>query len=101
LGRVPAWLLWQEGGLMVSAGLRTGMHGGHVVIALRGELDAVDADSAAAAVAACGPRVIVDLPALDFIDCYALGALPRVQKAARAAACCWPRRADSCSGSWT
>ena len=42
-------------------------------------------DSAAAAVAACGPRVIVDLPALEFIDCHALGALLCVQKAARAA----------------
>lgn len=45
----------------------------------------MDADSAAAAVAACGPRVIVDLSALEFADCHALGALLRVQQAARAA----------------
>jgi len=48
-------------------------------------LDVVDADGAAAAVAECGPRVIVDLSALEFIDCHALGALLRVQRAARAA----------------
>ncbi len=70
---------------MVRAELHARTDGGQVVVALRGELDAVDADRAAAAVAACGPRVIMDLSALEFIDCYALGALLRVQKAARAA----------------
>ena len=69
----------------MSAELRARMYGGHVVIALRGERDAADADSAAAAVAACGPRVIVDLSALEFIDCHALGALLRAQRATRAA----------------
>lgn len=69
----------------MSAELRASTYGGHVVIALRGELDDEDADSAAAAVAACGPRMIADLPALEFIDCHALGAMLRAQKAARAA----------------
>ena len=85
LGPVPAWLLWQEGGLIVSAKLRAGTYGGNVVVALCGELDIAGADGAAAGVAACGPRVIVDLSALEFVDCHALGALLRVQQAARAA----------------
>jgi anti-sigma B factor antagonist len=69
----------------LSIPLRTRTYESHVVVALHGDLDVVDADSAAAAVAACGPRVIVDLSALEFADCYALGALLRVQQAARAA----------------
>lgn len=69
----------------MSIPLRTRMCESHVVVALHGDLDVVDADGAAAAVAACGPRVIVDLSALEFADCYALGALLRVQQAARAA----------------
>lgn len=68
----------------MSIPLRTRTYESHVVVALRGDLDVVD-DGAAAAVAACGPRVIVDLSALEFVDCYALGALLRVQQAARAA----------------
>jgi anti-sigma B factor antagonist len=68
----------------LSIPLRTRTYESHVVVALRGDLDVVDADGAAAAVAACGPRVIVYLSALEFVDCYALGALLRVQQAARA-----------------
>jgi anti-sigma B factor antagonist len=52
---------------------------------LRGELDVTSAADAAAGVAACGPRVIVDLSALEYIDCSALGALLGVQQAARRA----------------
>ena len=69
----------------MSIPLRTRTCGSHVVVALHADLDVVDADGAAAAVAGCGPRVIVDLSALEFADCYALGALLRVQQAARAA----------------
>jgi anti-sigma B factor antagonist len=69
----------------LSIPLRTRTCESHIVAALHGDLDVVGADGAAAAVAVCGPRVIVDLSALEFADCYALGALLRVQQAARAA----------------
>lgn len=61
---------------------------GHVVVALRGELDGVDADSAAAAVtalAAGGQQLIIDLEALEFIDCHALRALLGARETARQA----------------
>jgi anti-sigma B factor antagonist len=55
---------------------------GHAIVALRGELDLSDAPDMAAhliaAVAACGPRVIVDLAGLTFIDSCGLGTLMRV-----------------------
>jgi anti-anti-sigma factor len=69
----------------LSISLRTGTWESHVVVALHADLGVAGADGAAAAVAACRPRVIVDLSALEFAGCYALGALLRVQEAARAA----------------
>jgi anti-sigma B factor antagonist len=78
----------QEGADMASAGLSTREYGGHVVIALDGELDVVDAASVMAVLAAAAarnPRIIVDLAALEFIDCCALGALCRVRAQARQA----------------
>ena len=69
----------------MSISLRIRTCGSQVVAALRGDLDVVDADGAAAAVAGCGPRVIVDLSALEFVDCHAPGTLLRVQQAARVA----------------
>jgi anti-sigma B factor antagonist len=65
--------------------VRTSARGGHAVVALRGELDAAGAVCAAVAVTAAGDRVIVDLSALKFIDCCALGALLRAQERARLA----------------
>lgn len=57
-------------------------HAGHTVVALFGELDLADAPAVTshltAAVAACGPSIIVDLAGLTFIDCCGLGALVRV-----------------------
>jgi anti-anti-sigma factor len=61
---------------------------GHVVVALLGELDAADAETTAAALAplaAAGQQLIVDLGALEFIDCRAVGALLSVRQAARQA----------------
>jgi anti-sigma B factor antagonist len=52
--------------------------GGHAIVALRGELDLVDAAAAAAAlrtVAARQPRIIVDLTRLEFIDASGVAAL--------------------------
>jgi anti-anti-sigma factor len=55
---------------------------------LRGELDTRDAEDTAVAVAALaagGQRLIIDLEALDFIDCHAVGALLGVRATARQA----------------
>ena len=73
---------------MATAGLSTREYGGHVVVALDGELDVVDAESVMAVLAAAAarnPRIIVDLAALEYIDCCALGALGRVRAQARRA----------------
>ena len=59
---------------------------GFVVAALRGELDIVDADNVAAKLTSLAERggcLIVDMSALCFIDCAALGALVRVERQAR------------------
>jgi anti-sigma B factor antagonist len=53
-----------------------------LVVAFRGQLDAVNAALAVAAVAALmtvGQLVILDLAALDFIDCFALRALTEMR----------------------
>jgi anti-anti-sigma factor len=78
----------QEGAVMAAAGLSTREYGGHVVVALHGELDVVDAESVMAVLAAAVARdlwIIVDLAALEFIDCCALGVLGRVRAQARQA----------------
>jgi anti-sigma B factor antagonist len=78
----------QEGAVMISVGLSIREYSGHVVVALDGELDVSDAASVADAltsVAARDPRIILDLAALEFIDCCALGALGRVRAQARQA----------------
>ena len=73
---------------MFSVDLSTRECGGHVVVALCGELDLVDAADVAAALAAavaCEPRIIVDLAGLDFIDCSGVAALARGRRHARQA----------------
>lgn len=69
---------------MFNVELKVGRFGGHAVVALQGELDLANVPAVAshliAAVAACGPSVIVDLARLEFIDCCGLGVLVRVQK---------------------
>src|ERR1700722_4872736 len=59
---------------------------GHVIVALRGELDLADAaDVAAALMAAAAGRgsIIVDLAGLAFIDCSGAAALARAQRRVR------------------
>jgi len=61
---------------------------GHVVVALHGELDIVDAASVIAVLAAAAarnPRIIVDLAALEYVDCTSLAGLGRVRAQARQA----------------
>ncbi len=71
---------------MFSVDLSTREFRGHVVVALGGELDLVDASGVAAAlvtVAAREPEIIVDLAALEFIDSNGVAALARGRKLAR------------------
>jgi anti-sigma B factor antagonist len=66
--------------------LETSARDGHVVVALRGELDVSDAAGVEVAVAAelvPGQSLIIDMSALDFMDCASLAALLRVQGLAR------------------
>lgn len=67
---------------MFNVELSTADHGGHAVVALRGELDLADAPAVAShllsAATARGPSIIVDLAGLTFIDCRGLGILVRV-----------------------
>jgi anti-sigma B factor antagonist len=69
---------------MFNAELSLGGFGGHAVVALHGELDLAGVPTVTshmiAAVAACGPSIIVDLADLEFIDCCGLGALLRMMK---------------------
>jgi anti-sigma B factor antagonist len=71
---------------MFSVDLSTRECDGHVVVALRGQLDLVDAAGVAAAlatVAAREPQIIVDLAALEFIDSSGVAALERGRTHAR------------------
>jgi anti-anti-sigma factor len=66
--------------------LKTSVRDGRVVVALRGDLDvtgAADADAAIMAQVARGQSLIIDMSALDFMDCASLGALLGVQGLAR------------------
>ena len=67
--------------------LSTREFNGHWVVALRGELDLANAPSVAAhlpaAVTTYGPRAIVDLAGLEYIDSSGLGVLVRLLKCAR------------------
>ncbi len=71
---------------MFSVDLSTREFSGHVVVALDGELDLVDAAGVAAAlvtVATREPEIIVDLAGLEFIDSSGVAALARGRKLAR------------------
>jgi anti-sigma B factor antagonist len=79
-------LLEQEGAPMFSVNLSTRECDGHVIVALRGELDIADAASVAAALAAVAarkPEIIVDLAGLEFIDSSGVAALARGRRHAR------------------
>jgi anti-sigma B factor antagonist len=71
---------------MFNVDLSTRECGGHVVVALRGELDLADAANVTAALAeaaARAPEIIVDLTALEFIDCSGVAALEHGRRLAR------------------
>jgi anti-anti-sigma factor len=70
---------------MFSVDLTTHDCDGHVVVALRGELDMADAADVAAAltvVIAREPEIIIDLAGLEFIDSSGVAALARSRKLA-------------------
>jgi anti-sigma B factor antagonist len=76
----------QEGARMFRMDLGSGECGGHVVVALRGELDLLCAPAVATALealAARQPRIIVDLAGLEFIDVSGIAALARGRTHAR------------------
>ena len=71
---------------MPGAEFTTTTRDGHLVVALRGDLDvtaAADAEAAITALVAQGQYLIIDMSALDFLDCSVLGALLRVRALAR------------------
>jgi anti-sigma B factor antagonist len=71
---------------MPGVGLETSARDGHVVVALRGELDVSGAAGVEAAITAMvvpGQCLVIDMSALDFMDCASLGALLRVRGLAR------------------
>jgi len=71
---------------MLDVDLGSGEYGGYAVVALRGELDLMDAADVADALeafAAHEPRIIVDLSGLEFIDVSGVAALSRVRRHAR------------------
>ena len=71
---------------MTDMDLSTSASDGHVVVALRGELDvtgAPEAEAAITALVARGRYLVIDMSALDFIDCSSLGALRRARALAR------------------
>lgn len=73
---------------MFNVDLSTRQYDGHVVVALRGELDLADAANVAAAltkVVARAPQIIVDLAALEFIDSSGVAALAHGRRQARLA----------------
>jgi anti-anti-sigma factor len=66
--------------------LKAGVRDDFVVVVLRWDLDvtgAADAEAAIAALVAPGQTLIIDISALDFMDCASLRALLRVQTLAR------------------
>jgi anti-anti-sigma factor len=70
---------------MPGAELKTSVRDDYVVVALRGDLDitgAADAEAAITALMTWGQILIIDMSALDFIDCASLGVLLRVQRLA-------------------
>jgi anti-sigma B factor antagonist len=76
----------QEGAPVLSVDLSTSEYGGHVVVALRGELDIAGAAGVAAALAAVAarkPEIVADLAGLEFIDSSSVAALARGRQHAR------------------
>jgi anti-sigma B factor antagonist len=73
---------------MFKMDLGSGAYGGHVVVAVRGELDLLYAPTVATALgtlASRQPRIIVNLAGLEFIDVSGIAALAHGRRRARSA----------------
>lgn len=71
---------------MPAVELKSSVCEGRIVVALRGDLDVTSAAGTEAAITALmaqGQWLVIDLSALDFMDCASLGALLGVQRLAR------------------
>jgi anti-anti-sigma factor len=78
--------LGQKAAVMPGVELTNSACDGHLVLALCGDLDvtgAADAEAAITALVAGGQYLVIDMSALGFLDCGALGALLRAQALAR------------------
>jgi anti-sigma B factor antagonist len=78
--------LGQKAAVMPDVKLTTSACDGHLVVSLCGERDvtgAADAEAAITALVARGQSLVIDVSALGFLDCSALGALLRAQALAR------------------
>jgi anti-sigma B factor antagonist len=76
----------QWGSLVFSTDLVSGESDGHVIVALRGELDLADAADVTVvleALIALEPRIIVDLSGLEFMDASGVAALLHGRRQAR------------------
>jgi anti-anti-sigma factor len=80
-----AWLMWQRAALM--DGVLSTCVCDAIAVALRGDVDISNTGDIAAlgSLAAGGGYLVVDMSALEFIDCAALGELLRVRLVAAAA----------------
>jgi anti-anti-sigma factor len=81
--------LGQKAAVMPGVELTTSACDGHLVVAWCGDLDvtgAADAEAAITALVAGGQYLVIDMSALGFLDCGALGALLRAQAQAQALA---------------
>jgi hypothetical protein len=78
--------LGQKAAVMPGVELTTSACDGHLAVAFCGELDvtgAADAEAAITALVAGGQYLVIDMSALGFLDCGALGALLRAQPLVR------------------
>jgi anti-anti-sigma factor len=78
--------LGQKAAIMPGVELTTSACDGHLVVALCGDLDvtgAADVEAAITPLVARGQYLVIDMSALGFLDCRALGALLRVRALAR------------------
>jgi anti-sigma B factor antagonist len=78
--------LGQKAAIMPGMELTTSACDGYLVVALCGDLDvtgAADAEAAITALVARGQYLVIDMSALGFLDCRALGALLRARALVR------------------
>lgn len=84
--QIPPRPISQRAANVLEVKLSSSTRDGYVVVALCGEMDLTNvagAEAAIAGLAAPGHSLILDMSALDFMDCASIGLLLSVQKRAR------------------